>query len=142
MAVPKKPSRAMILVTKLRPGVVEGRSPALVKMVAALDSAEAEACLAPGAARRAYLVNYRVGGATTQSKGPPDARRSDLVALIESRNPFEAHASTSSWIVRSFLEAAGLLALLSAPLDKGHDFLLVARVGSDRAKFGDSGLKS
>ncbi|MGI4795317.1 MAG: hypothetical protein ACRYG8_14840 [Janthinobacterium lividum] len=136
-----KSSPVALLLAKLRPGVADGRSPDLVKMVAAFDRAEAAARLALDAQARLLLVSYRVGDATSPSKGASDVRRSTLVALIESRKPSETHVSTSTWIIQSRLMAARLVDLLSEPIDQDHDFISVARVGSDRAKFGNAHLK-
>ena len=131
-----------LLLKRVRPGVADGRSRALVRMVAALDAAEAGARLEPGATRRLYQVNYRVGDGGSKLKGEPGVRRSYLVELIESRSPSERHLSTSTWLLRSFLRAPALADLLSAPLDVSLDFLSVSLVGSDRATFGDAGLRS
>lgn len=110
--------------------------------IAALAAADAAAAAELNSKPRLYQINYRIKDATSKTKGTAEQRRTALVAMIESLEPPEKHASTSTWIVRLHIKkAATALDLLKAPV-ASFDYLAIAQIDSNRAKFGNANLES
>lgn len=119
------------------------RSKEVARWVQRLAAAEQAAKAKPEAKVRLYQISYRVDQRESASKGKEGPRRSDLVKLIDSMTPFDEHVSTSTWLVRSYIESAvDLASLLTPQLDSRLDFLSVAQIGANRTIFGDAKLKS
>ena len=143
---PKTPTqpRAMTIVKGLTVILAEDdRARDLKPWIAALAAAEAEAAKAPQARARLYLVNYRIRDPDSDTEGPESARRSALVEIIRSRAPLEVHQSTSTWLLELHIASAAEVArLLARPLDRDIDYLHVAEVTENRARFGKVRVKS
>lgn len=125
----------------MRSNEVDGGKRQLDQWVAALAAAESAAKAAKNAKPRLFQVNYRIKQVKDQTKGSSDQRRDALVAMLESLKPSEKHASTSSWIIRLYIERANtVLNLLKGPL-ASSDFLAVAQIDKNRASVGDAKLE-
>lgn len=122
--------------------IATDRSKEVNAWIARLSAAERQAKAKPEAKQRLYQISYRVDQRES-AKGKEGVRRSALVKLIDSMTPFDEHLSTSTWLVRSYIEKAVDLAnLLTPPLDSRVDFLSVAQISANRTIFGDAKLKS
>ncbi|SCX28604.1 hypothetical protein DSM25558_4515 [Agrobacterium sp. DSM 25558] len=119
----------------------ERRKRQVDQAIAALAAAETAAKAELNSKRRLYQINYRIKDVKVKTKGTADQRRTALVAMIESLKPSENHTSTSTWIVRLHIKkAATVLGLLKGPVSS-FDYLAVAQIDSNRAKFGDANLQ-
>ncbi len=108
--------------------------------IAALAAAEVAAVKA-NTKSRSFQVNYRIKNSTSKKRGKAEQRRSALIALLESLKPAEKHTSTSTWIISLHIESAEkILDLLKGPVAP-FDYLAIAEVGPNRAKFGDADLE-
>lgn len=134
------PSRAQSVIAKAEQSGDEARRHKIVGWIAALKTAEDAAKAKAGARKRIYQVNFRIKNITGTTTGTYDQRRGALVELLESLPVNEKHTSTSTWRMELHIEKATDLAkLLVAPLAK-VDFLSVAEVTANRARFGDADL--
>ncbi|MDR6101789.1 hypothetical protein QE369_001986 [Agrobacterium larrymoorei] len=140
-----KKSRAQDLNERLgaftRSNEVDGGKRQVDQWIAVLAAAESAAKAAKNAKPRLFQVNYRIKQGKDQTRGSSDQRRDALVAMLESLKPSEKHASTSTWIVRLYIERANtVLDLLKGPL-ASSDFLAVAQIDKNRASVGDAKLE-
>jgi len=120
---------------------VDGRKRQVDQWIAALAAAESTAKAEQNARPRLFQVNYRIKQIKDQTKGSSDQRRDALVGMLESLKPSEKHASTSTWIIRLYIERAeAVLDLLKGPM-ASSDFLAVAQISSNRASIGDAKLE-
>ncbi len=96
------------------------------------ETVEAERLLKnAGMKRKRFLVTFRLGNATSQSKGTYKRRYDHLMARIHKLSGEEHHVTTSAWTVQSYRQTSKLiLEHLGVAVDERIDVLQVEMTSS------------